>query len=338
MGYQMLLKRVVAWAFVSIALSGCATTQTTDTAQERGIKNGLVVRDFLYAMAQIHQPIGSTLQIGKPTTAFGIELENGFREVGYGMQRVKADQGPMFMTYGVSSQSSSSGQSTSVYKVFIGDIGLERIYVDVEGGGIAPAGPMKIYGTEKPVKLNEDIFPGQSLEVVYQLGSEVDFDSNAITVIDENIMQAITKLKTQNIPSYKSLNSQNQEIENLFRRGTSNFESIDTDFRVVRKEIIIFPNDSLLLLNKGRDQIDKVVKFYREDSDVIRLIGCSNGPTDYEGGNEGLALGRSERIAKELISRNIAKEAILDEGCWAGEASEQYPARGVVVELQRRNS
>jgi len=338
MKYILPLKNTLAWLVMVIALAGCSTAEKKDTAEERDIKNGLVVRDILFAMTQILPPNTTTLQIGKPTTSFGQELENGFREVGYGMQRVVADQGPMFMTYGVKSESASGGQSTSIYKVFVGDIGLERMYVDAEGGGIAPAGPMNVFGSKKRVQLSGDIFPGQSLEVAYLGESDVEFDAAAITVINEEVMQAIAELKTQNIPSYKSLNSQNQEIENLFRRGASNFDSIEKEFRVVRKEIIVFPNDSLLLLDKGRRQIEEVIRYYREDSDVIRLVGCSNGPTQYESGNEGLALGRSARIAKELISRNIAKEAILDEGCWAGEASDEFPARGVVVELQRNDT
>lgn len=332
------LKKFTIAIFIILALNGCVTSPEQSTSQERDIKNGLVVRDLLYSMSQIFPPHKTTLQIGKPSTAFGQELENGFREVGYGMQRVEADQGPMFMTYGVASQSRSGGRSTSTYNVFIGDVGLERLYVDVEGGGIAPAGPMKVFGTDKEIELNEELFPGQSLEVTYETDSEVKFDAAAITVIDDEVMKAISKLKTQNIPSYKSLNSQNQEIENLFRRGTSNFEGIETKYRVVRKEIIVFPNDSLLLLDKGRAQIEKVVRYYRKESDVIRLVGCSNGPTEFEGGNESLALGRSERVAKELISRNIAQEAILDEGCWAGQSSDKYPARGVVMELQRKNN
>jgi len=104
-------------------------------------------------------------------------------------------------------------------------------------------------------------------------------------------------------------------------------------------DTIIFDNDSLDLKPKGREQITKLMKFYEPETDVFRLIGCSIGPTKIDGGNELLALGRSERVAKELVDRQVQLESIFDEGCWsptAGETDKVYPPRAVVVELQRK--
>ena len=329
----------LACIFAALAIGACATPSALSISQQEQAKHGLVARDLLYVMAQILPPNSTTVQVGTPNSSFGLELENGFREIGYGMQRMEADQGPMFVTYSEAVQSSSRANMTLTFAVFVGEIGLERTYANKEGGGMAPLGPMRVFGTNQAVDVSDQLFAGDSLGVSYVKTAEPEYNVSAITVLDEDIMAAITTLRTQpSLPSYKSLNSQNVEIENLFRRGSSNFSLVDRDYRVVRKDIIVFADDSLQLLNRGRAQIDNLLTLYKADSDVFRLVGCSNGPTSFEGGNVGLALGRSERVAKELLSRKVRQSAILDEGCWAGEATDEYPSRGVVIELQRKNS
>jgi len=325
-----------------LVLSSCASNQPkagSETSAE--IKTGLVVRDFLVAISQIHTPLETTVQLNKPNSEFGIELERGFVELGFGVQRVTSDQGDMFLSYTKSTTENSSNIATTKYKVFVGDTVLSRDYAAATNGGIAPTGPMAISGTDTRVELNATLFPGVSSEVVYtdESSDDIAIEAGVITVIDANVMSAITKYRESDLPSYKSLNSQNQEIENLFNRGTSNFEAVDESYRTVRKDIIIFDNDSLVLKSKGREQIAKLMKFYDAKTDVFRLVGCSIGPTAVEGGNEELALGRSERVAKELISRDVQLASIFDEGCWAptaGQTQEDYPARAVVIELQRR--
>ena len=329
--------RYLLVALALLALSACGTTGQGQAKSERSLIHGVVARDLLFVAAQLFPPLDTTIQLGKPNSAFGAELEKGLREIGYGLQRIKSDQGQFYLSYSESSRSTSSSSATLTYSMYIGDVGLERAYANVDGAGVAPLGPMKVFGTNRPVNLSEEMFPGQSLEVEYANSSDVEIDLSAITIIDKEIMAAITDLRTQPIPSYKTLNSQSQEIENLFGRGSSNFAEVDRDYRTVRKDVVVFADDSLSLLEKGRMQIGKMVDFYQPETDVFRLVGCSNGPTNYSGGNVGLALGRSERIAKELLSRKVKETAIFDEGCWAGEATAEFPSRGVVIELQRRN-
>jgi len=306
------------------------------------LKNGLIARDLLVAASQIFNPIETTVQLNTPTTAFGEELEVGLREVGFGVQRVASDQGDNFFSYNKTTSENSGEIPTTSYQLFIGDIGFERTYVAMSDGVIAPVGPMTVYGTEEPIQLSPELFPGQSVEVSYAKNDDFAIEPNAITIIDTSVMSAIAELGTGELPSYKSLNSQNQAVENLFERESSNFESIDTLYRTVRRENIVFSDDSLVLERRGRDQISKLMKFFEPDSDVFRLIGCSIGSTNVEGGNVELALGRSERVAKELVARSVGLEAIFDEGCWSPEEAQEGdfwhegPARAVIVELQRK--
>lgn len=325
---------------ISVLLTSCATKEIeVDTEEAIDVKNGLVVRDFLVAISQVYDPSATTIQLNKPVSRFGVELENGFRELGFGMQRVASDQGALFLSYTKTLSENSGKVASETYRVQIDDVGFERTYAAVAAGGIAPTGAMIIYGTEKPIQLSGYLFPGLSVDVVYAEDSDIKLDAGAITVIDESVMTAISELRNSDLPSYKSLNSQNQEIENLFNRGTSNFETVDKSYRTVREDTIIFADDSLVLDSKGRLIIGKLMKFYNPQTDVFRLVGCSIGPTKADGGNEKLALGRSQRVAQELVSRQVELDAIFDEGCWSptvDEAEKEYPARAVIVELQRR--
>lgn len=330
----------ILWCAAALFVSSCANNQVVVESEEStDIKNGLIVRDFIVAISQVHDPASSTIQLNKPGTRFGQELESGFRELGYGMQRVTFDQGELFLSYSINSNENSSNVTTTTYNISVGDVAFERGYAEKTGGGIAPIGPMVVYGTDKAILLNNELFPGQSIEVEYAENDNVGINEGAITIIDASVMDAISKLRQDDLPIYKSLNSQNQEIENLFSRGSSNFESVDESYRTVRKDTIIFDDDSLVLKAKGREQISKLIDFYDLNTDVFRLIGCSIGPTKIDGGNEQLAMGRSKRVAQELVSREVSLEAIFDEGCWspsAGGSEVEYPARAVVIELQRK--
>lgn len=324
--------------FGSVTTSGCATWKEAFSSGDSDLDIAMASRDLLFALTQILPPDDTTIQYTNSDSKFGQELEKGLRELGYGMQRMQGDHGPMFLTYSRANKTSNTNGDSTYYSIFVGNIGLERVYADVKGGGVIPMGPMNVHGTDKPVVLSEDIFPQQNKEVQYVEAEANEIDKSAIVVVNQNVMDAIKQFRNSPIPSYSALNFQKEKIENVALLGKSNFTEVDRDYRMVRKDIIIFPNDSMLLLDKGRQQIRKLVSLYREDTDVFRLVGCSHGKTSIEGGNEALALGRSERIAKELISRKVSKSNIRDEGCWAGEAVGDWPGRGVVVELQRKNS
>jgi len=259
---------------ISTFTGGCANSQLRNsaTAQVNRTDIELVARDLLYVMAQLLEPNETTFQLGRPSTEFGLELERGFREIGYGLQRVNADQGPNFMNYTESTNVSNTGKNTFRFKVFIGDIGLERVYTQLDRVGLAPAGPMIVYGTRKSVVLSDLLFPEQSLDVVYRNGEDAVVDDSLITVFDAEVVSAIGELRNQSLPSYKTFNAADREIQNLFTRGSSNFEALGRDYRIVRREVIAFPDDSLFLLTKGRTQITKILKFYRSETDLIRVI------------------------------------------------------------------
>ena len=130
-------------------------------------------------------------------------------------------------------------------------------------------------------------------------------------------------------------NASGLEVSNVYFGG-DNFGSLLDDYSRLEIVKVIFPNDSMRLGDVGRLKIDVFLGDFDEDSDLIRVVGCSNGTTNLDIGNEGLALGRAERVTQELLSRGVSREHILDEGCWGPQPiGERFPSRGVVLELYR---
>lgn len=124
---------------------------------------------------------------------------------------------------------------------------------------------------------------------------------------------------------------------NIAEIGESNYSGLFEAYGNVDEVVLIFPNDSLQLGTYNKGVIRETLERFDPDTDVFSIVGCSLGPTRRENGNEGLALGRANRVKEELLFAGVPAERILDEGCWAGESSARFPARGVVMTLKRQS-
>ena len=128
---------------------------------------------------------------------------------------------------------------------------------------------------------------------------------------------------------------ENVEVENLFH-SSDPFAGIESTHRRIDRHVVVFANDSLFLGSDNRSLLYRFVDKTVEEGDQLMLIGCSNGPTDFEGGNEPLALGRSTRVSDALAAVGIDRRRIDQEGCWAGSADPKgLPGRGVVLDVWR---
>ena len=124
---------------------------------------------------------------------------------------------------------------------------------------------------------------------------------------------------------------------NFRELGQSNFADVFDSLVIVMEASLLFDNDSLRLGRVNKDRVRQFVSKFDLQSDVFSVIGCSNGATRLAIGQEGLALGRAERVKQELLYAGVPQENILEEGCWAGENyDEKMPRRGVVLSLKRR--
>ncbi len=123
---------------------------------------------------------------------------------------------------------------------------------------------------------------------------------------------------------------------NFRELGQSNFADVFGSLTMVMESSLLFDNDSLRLGRANKDRVRQFVSKFNPQSDVFSVIGCSNGATSLAMGQEGLALGRAERVKQELLYAGVPSKNILEEGCWAGEYyDEKMPRRGVVLSLKR---
>ena len=116
----------------------------------------------------------------------------------------------------------------------------------------------------------------------------------------------------------------------------SNYVDVFTGYEDLEQSILVFPNDSLSLGDTNKLIIEQYVEMMDPATDILSVIGCSHGQTDINNGNSVLALGRAHRVKEALLFSGVEHDQVLDEGCWAPEAFDAMPNRGVVLTLKRR--
>lgn len=307
-----------------------------------------IADDLIKVAKQIFPPVTTTLQF--PATSDDALLEYftvKFADAGYGIQRVSADQGSNFFSYSRNETRMENGDPLIEFRSSIGAVEIARDYTVPDTNSLSPAGPVQLSGTRVPVEV-VDLPSGRFVidepdfsTVTYVASLNLDAQQPpVISLITDDVVTGVANQSTgTETASLQAVNSSQMEINNLFFGGQSNFNSILNSYDQVDRRIIVFGDDSLVLGDTNKLLIERFVQQQMTDGDVISLVGCSNGPTALEIGNEGLALGRAERVTEALQSLGVAREKILDEGCWAPvSAGEKFPSRGVVMELWRKQS
>lgn len=130
---------------------------------------------------------------------------------------------------------------------------------------------------------------------------------------------------------------QRKPTENILELQQSNFEDVYADMGLVREKILTFADDSTRMSNSNKLRLRDLVDRFNPDSDLISVVGCALGKTNYSGGQKELAIGRAMSVRDELVEAGIPSERILEEGCWSEEPLDlRMPRRGVVIALKRR--
>ena len=345
-----------------IFLTGCATVKKSPvTVAVKPLDEqfrGDMVSDLLSVLPQILEPLNSTIQVSDTESGNAEAAVQRLVDLGYGIQRVDADQGSHFLY--LSDLPASQGGTR--LRLSIGDLEFTRSYRIIKsnanidsaslawrgGKAVIPVGSLEVAGTRQNLLLsginiqlsrNEvsdnagEVTPGT---VEFAALAPIDGGIPTISLITEDLVQRVADTATAG-PDLASLNAGNENFGNLFNGGPSEFRTVLDDYNRIIREFIIFPNDSQFLGKQGKRTVKKLVNRYSENSDLFGIIGCSNGPTSLAIGNEGLAMGRAQRIAEELVAAGISREKVLDEGCWSPTTDAPgFPNRGVVVDLWRR--
>lgn len=299
----------------------------------------LVTMNLVYALSQLGEirPRSTTVQFSEPRTAFGRTIEKRLVEAGYGLQRVSSDVGSNFVRYQYINSITESGPITR-FTMSIGFVEATRNYV-MRNGAILPDSEILISGAaEKTVAVNDEIFANQDVELP-ELLSQVVFESSTTPelvvltpsgAILESGEQSGADVASNFAASVRRNIHDNNEV--------SNYASIFDDYFDVRNAVLIFPNDQLTVGVNNKKVIQSIAKDYKPETDVISVIGCSHGKTALASGNAGLATGRANRVKEELIFSNVPYNHIYEEGCWGSISHDDFPARGVLITLKRRNS
>lgn len=332
---------IASWPFGGDSVALPEKPVTTSEANPAGRH---MAEDLLSVMAQLLDPLQTTVQVGPVGDRVQSDIVDALSALGYGVQRVDADQGANFLSYATIREEITDGLPRVRYRITIGAIELSRYYRLIDEKLVRPDSPMYLAGTRATVVLDDSRYgavvtndPALS-RITYAAADPVDSLMPAISLITPEVVQRVTDAATSG-PSYQALNSGKVEVNNLFYSDESSFGGISESYERVKQEVVVFSNDSMRLGETGKQRIETLLQSFRQNTDLISLVGCSNGYTKLDIGNEGLALGRSKRVTEELMSLGVARDQILDEGCWAPvRAPARFPSRGVVMELLRRKA
>lgn len=319
-------------------------------AIDRGSIDDQIIASLVDALAQLREPLNTTVQVSiADDSGLGKQVTEGLARRGFGIQRVDADLGANLLNWQRLPESGTPRNTPIEWSVTIGTLGVKRRFEVSDGNELSPAGPMILSGTRKLIRLDDTAFastvgqPSPNSTIEFSSSDSMLENLPTISLITDDVIQGISQ-RAVNGADARALNSSKVEVSNLFNSdavdgygGISAFTNIRDDYVRVRGETVIFADDSLRLGPQGKQQVEAFLQEYQPNVDLIGLIGCSNGPTKLEIGNQGLALGRSQRVAEELLALGVPRESILDEGCWSEtSAGGRFPSRGVVLELLRR--
>lgn len=293
----------------------------TDSLTDDYPRSSVVALDFVDAMVELDEidPAVTTFFTDRPTSRFGEIFVSALQSAGYDLRLGRSDDG-MRLDYTVSSQAAESDTEANryIFQVNAGMLRLKRSY-EVDVAGVRPTGEMLLHGSAGASRMSQTA----RSRVVTPASAAVSSSATA----------AVTLTK---LPEPVAARRDAASKRNLYVSGLSNYADILASYDTLRRDIMVFPNDSLYMGSDNKQLAQRIVDGFDANRDVISLIGCSHGSTALDNGNEILANGRSLRVKEEFTLAGIDAELVLDEGCWASRHFDRMPARGVVVTHKRR--
>ena len=321
--------------------TSAADASVRDASAPVTVAERAVVRDLTDALAQVLEPRTTTLQVNlgadDPLTGAWVDALVGH---GFGIQRVPADQGPNYLAHSVAA---TDDPDERTWRLGAGIVELSRDYRLAGGERVSAVSPLRVAGSRAPIAVGAEgtvrvAAASPELDRVEYVGAApLEMPSPIISLVTPSVVAGVVE-RSVGGPGRSALNSNRIEVGNLFFGGDA-FGSLEQTHRRVGRQIVVFGNDSLVLGDDNRAVLERFIDEEMQAQDVVGLVGCSNGPTSLEIGNEGLALGRAARVTEALVERGVARERIYDQGCWAPvDAGDRFPGRGVVLELWRRDA
>lgn len=317
---------------MTIGVSGCAVLGLQAPWSDGDSPDySLIASNLVNSLSQFPHlnPMMATVQVLKPSTAFGKQVHQKLHERGYKVETVASAKGMNQVKPSIKRVPVDGGMQ-KLYSVSIGQISAERAFSVVDEKTV-PVSDQVIRGIKKrKLTLNDDIF-----EISNDAYSVVEFKAYAGPDIDDMLAAAPAKRRLPGMSFGRKRNSAVKK--NVYETLASNYNNVFTGYEDIEQSILVFPNDSLRLGDTNKQIIEQYVSRMDPDTDVLSVIGCSHGVTKINNGNSLLALGRANRVKEAFLFSGLEHDKILDEGCWAPQTfDEVMPRRGVVLTLKRQ--
>ncbi len=354
--------RISTYALLVLSLSGCGgapkkiVSELPSAKASSLITNNqgvaaLVAKDLVGVMSQIDVlvPAETILYADRPADQFGERMVIALQDAGYRLRLAQAEQEPR-LAYDIQEDLTKSNYTVIVSA---GLVKVKRRYaVNDDQQVVQPASSIFVLGASGDnIALNDSIFANQQPSLPASENQVTETQVALATpvppkkeIIKEELVQSVAvqpkPVVGENEPVVNiALNSDLKPTtkKNMYQTRKSNFEELLDQFNTVRREIMVFPNDSLVMGVGNKQIASEMVENFRAESDVVSVIGCSHGKSAIDNGNQVLANGRANRVKNEFIASGIQAELVLHEACWANvHFDEMMPRRGVVVTHKRK--
>ena len=343
-----------------LLLGGCAGGPWRPVSAERSEvaiaddfpRSRVVAADFVEAMVRLPElhPSRTTLRTARPPSRFGEILVASLQDAGYDL-RLGAAGDPQTLDYEIRPEGAEgSGAETYTFFLTAGSVRMKRTY-RVDGDGIAPLSAMRLHGADASALAAPPATPRYPLPAVSPVpvrssGARADVPAVRaprplvpLTRAGDAGGAAVGAVERPAVPTRPASTPSEGTPgvrRNMYELQRSNYAELLAGYDTVRREVMVFPNDSLHMGRDNKRLARELAAAFDPERDVVSVIGCSHGRTALENGNERLANGRAARVKEELVLAGLDAAHVLDEGCWAGRHFEKMPNRGVVVTLKRR--
>lgn len=268
----------------------------------------LVSTNLVSVLLQVPElePINTTFQITKPTSAFGNVLVRAMEDAGIALQLVSSDQGSHYVSYGQSFSITDTG-SVHVFSVSVNDVDISRNFV-LKSDGIFPASLVTIDGSRftDQIQIDDSIFVAQGGDDSFVSGIRTQ-DASQSTIAE------VTVNEYDRIPLDK-LTPRESVIEEARRRffltDTERSPPDLSNFERYRRSVLIFEEKSSMMLGDANKQSLRLLVREFEDNHLIMVKACN----DVDGVNN-LAEDRAIRVEEEFLAYRIPISSVFLAPC-----------------------
>lgn len=271
----------------------------------------LISTNLVSALVQIPEmQVGTaTLQVSIPSTAFGNTLIRALEDAGFGIQRVSADQGLNYVTYGKRFAETDAGPITD-YSIAVGEIEVRREY-NITDQGVFPSSLLLVSGSSNivDIELDENIFAEQGgtgdTFISGVGGDSIDAPATDISTITVNDYDKTPVGKR--ISQGGLLNSTRQRI--YAQESLENPVSLD-GYTQIRRTVLIFNDKKSIVMGRGNKRAIRLLSQDYIAGDVFSITAC----TDADGKNDASQI-RGVRVEEEFVSHGVDAEFVQIEPC-----------------------